>query len=66
MLLCGLTVPVDVPSGPATLLLNEVTRPPALFELPPLGEVAVPVKLLAEGDDGAPPPPPPDPKGKKK
>jgi hypothetical protein len=31
-----------------------------------LGEVAVPVKLLAEGDDGAPPPPPPDPKGKKK
>ena len=66
VLLCGLTVPVEVPSGPATLLLKEVTRPPALFELPPLGEVAVPVKLLAEGDDGAPPPPPPDPKGKKK
>ena len=38
----------------------------ALFELPPLGEVVVPVELLAKPDEGAEeePPPPPAKKGK--
>ncbi len=67
LLLRGLTVPEDVPTGPATLVLRETTRPPALFELPPLGEVVVPVELLAKPEDGAeeePPPPPPAKTGK--
>ena len=64
LLVRGLAVPPDVPTGPATLLARETTPPLALFDLPHVEEVRIPVTLLAEGDDAIPEPPPPT-KGKK-
>lgn len=65
LLVRGLTVPMDVPTGPATLIVAEATPPLALFDLPHIEPISIPVSLLAEGAE-AEPPPPPDPKGKKK
>ena len=64
LLVRGLTVPLDVPTGPATLMVAEATPPLALFDLPHVAPVSIPVTLLAEGDDAVPEPPPPT-KGKK-
>jgi len=66
LLLRGLAVPQDVPTGPAELILRETTRQPSLFALPPMAEVLVPVNLVAMPDPEAeePEPPPPPKKGK--
>ena len=65
VLVRGLAVPLDVPTGPATLLVRESTPPLALFELPHVAEVSIPINLIADGEE-EPEPPPADPKGKKK
>ena len=64
LLVRGAVVPMDVPSGPASLVLEEVTPPLALFELPLLTPIELPVTLVAAPSDEEEPPPPPA-KGKK-
>ena len=65
LLMRGLRVPLDAPSGPATLHLVELTPPVSLFELPMFAEVQLPI-VLKPIPGTEPEEPPPDPKAKKK
>ena len=63
LMLRGMYVPGDVPSGPASLVIEETTASPALFSLPKFGSMAIPVNLVhkptaeeLEAAAAAPPP----------